>query len=140
MSTAASLKENPDYTVAHSPHTGYSMIAGNSGNWYNTSALNYNYNNYAGMFISGDNPLTVITTANKNGRTLMIFKESYGNAFVPFLTRNFDKIYVADIRTFPFNAVDYVTEKGITDVLFLNNTITSCSPPRIKNYLDLMTK
>jgi hypothetical protein len=90
--------------------------------------------------MGGDIPVSITETDANTGRSIIVFKESYGNAFVPFLTRNFDKIYVADIRTFPFNAVNYVTENGITDVLFLNNTITSCSPPRIKNYLDLMTK
>ena len=116
------------------------MIAGNSGNWYNSSALNYNYKSYAGMFIGGDNPLTVITTENKNGKTLMIFKESYGNAFVPFLVSNYDTVYVADIRTFPFNAVTFAKENGIKEVLFINNTITSCTPPRIQNYLNLLQK
>ncbi|MBQ2899320.1 MAG: hypothetical protein IJE28_06215 [Oscillospiraceae bacterium] len=117
----ASLKENPDYTVAHYPHTGYSMIAGNSGNWYNTSALNYNYNNYAGMFISGDNPLTVITTANKNGRTLMIFKESYGNAFVPYMIDYFEQIVVVDIREETKGTGALIEQYGVTDVIFINN-------------------
>ena len=117
----ASLKENPDYTVAHYPHIGYSMIAGNSGNWYNTSALNYNYNNYAGMFINGDNPLTLITSENKNGRTLMIFKESYGNAFVPFMIDYFEQIVVVDIREETKGTGALIDQYGVTDVIFINN-------------------
>ncbi|MBE6893713.1 MAG: hypothetical protein E7482_06855 [Ruminococcaceae bacterium] len=117
----ACLKENPDYTVAHYPHVGYSMIAGNSGNWYNASAFNYNYNNYAGMFISGDNPLTVITTENKNGKTLMIFKESYGNAYVPYMIDYFEQIVVVDIREETKGTGALIEQYGVTDVLFINN-------------------
>ncbi len=115
------FKINPDYTVARYPHTGYSMIAGNTGAWYNTSALNSNYNNYAGMFISGDNPLTVITTENKNGKTLMIFKESYGNAFVPYMIDYYEKIVVVDIREESKGVGALIEQYGVTDALIINN-------------------
>ncbi len=117
----SSLKENLDYTVGHYPHIGYSMIAGNSGSWYNASAINYNYKTYAGMFISGDNPLTVITTENKNGKTLMIFKESYGNAFVPYMIDYYEQIVVVDIRETTKGVGTLIDEYGVTDVLFINN-------------------
>ncbi len=117
----ACLKENLDYTVGHYPHIGYTMVAGNTGNWYNTSAINYNYKTYAGMFINGDNPLTVITTENKNGRTLMIFKESYGNAFVPFMIDYFEQIVVVDIRENTKGTGALIDQYGVTDVLFINN-------------------
>lgn len=115
------LKENLDYTVAHYPHIGYSMIAGNTGSWYNTSALNTNYNNYAGMFISGDNPLTLITSENKNGKTLMIFKESYGNAFVPYMIDYYEQVLVVDIREETKGVGALIEQYGVTDVLFINN-------------------
>ena len=115
------FKINPDYTVGRYPHTGYSMIAGNSGAWYNASAINYNFNNYAGMFISGDNPLTVITTENKNGRTLMIFKESYGNAFVPYMIDYYEQIVVVDIREESKGVGALIEQYGVTDALFINN-------------------
>ena len=83
--------------------------------------LNYNYNNYAGMFINGDNPLTVITTENKNGRTLMIFKESYGNAFVPYMIDYYEEIVVIDIRKTTAGIANIITEHGITDALIINN-------------------
>lgn len=117
----ASLKENPDYTVGHYPHTGYSMVCGNTGAWYNASAINSNYKDYAGMFISGDNPLTVITTANKNGKTLMVFKESYGNAFVPYMIDYYEQIVVVDIRKDTKGTGALIEQYGVTDVLFINN-------------------
>ena len=73
------------------------------------------------MFMGGDKVHTKITTNLETGRKIAVFKESYGNAFIPFLTDNFDEIYVIDIRYFGRNAVEYIKEQGITDVLFLDN-------------------
>ena len=53
-----------------------------------------------------------------NGRTLVIFKDSFGNALVPFLTHSFSKIYVCDFRYFDLNAIDFIENVGATDVLF----------------------
>lgn len=115
------LKENLDYTVGRFPHIGYSMVAGNSGAWYNASAINPNYKTYAGMFISGDNPLTVITSENKNGKTLMVFKESYGNAFVPYMIDYYEQVVVVDIREQTKGVGALIEQYGVTDVLFINN-------------------
>ena len=116
-----SLKSNLDYTVGRYPHVGYSMICGNTGAWYEAPAINYNYNSYAGMFISGDNPLTVISTANKNGKTLMIFKESYGNAFVPYMIDYYEQIIVVEIRKQSKSVETLIEEYGVTDALIINN-------------------
>lgn len=77
--------------------------------------------NCYGMFLGMDAVHTKISTSTKNGRKIVVFKESYGNAFVPFLVNSFEEIYVIDIRYFGRNAVDYIKEIGATDVLFINN-------------------
>ena len=139
------LKESPDFVSFYAPKNKYT-VTNYRENGTDTYAGTLVYNTVSNIshgylvFMGGDIPLSVIETDASTGRSLLVFKESYGNAFVPFLVGNFDKIYVADIRTFPFNAINFVSENNITDVLFLNNVITSCSPPRIKNYLDLMQK
>ncbi len=74
-----------------------------------------------GVFLCSDFVHTKIVTENSTGRKVCVFKESYGNAFAPYLVDLFDEIYVIDIRYFGRNAVDYMKEKGITDVVFLNN-------------------
>ena len=73
------------------------------------------------VFLHGDHPLTHIKTNNHTGRKVMLVKESYGNAFAPFLACNFDEVFIADQRYFEFGVVDFVKEKGITDLIFLNN-------------------
>lgn len=69
-------------------------------------------------FMGGDRKIVKIETANKNGRKLCIFKDSYGNAEVPFYVDSFEEIYVCDIRYFDLYAPDFIKENGITDVLF----------------------
>ena len=137
------LKSSPDFVSFYAPTNQYTVTnyRENGIDTYEGTLVYKKVSNISHgylVFMGGDIPLSVIQTDADTGRSLLIFKESYGNAFVPFLTRNFDKIYVADIRTFPFNAINFVSDNNITDVLFLNNIITSCSPPRIKNYIDLM--
>lgn len=79
---------------------------------------------YYCSFLGSDDRIAEIETNVKNGRTLVIFKESYGNALVPFLTSGYEKIYVCDIRYFTPNAVDFCKEVGATDLLFAVCTYT----------------
>lgn len=91
-------------------------------------------------FMGGDIPLAEIKTENTDGRKIIVFKESYGNAFIPFLVPHYETVYVADIRSFPYNAISFIKENEITEVLFLNNIMTSNTPARISNILSLVTK
>ena len=117
----AELKTNPDYSVARFPHAGYSMVYYRDGVQYNGQAVNGGTNEYAGMFLCGDQPLTVITTDNKNGKTLLVFKESYGNAFVPYMIDYYERIVVVDIREDVGSVSDIIAQYGVTDALIINN-------------------
>ena len=68
-------------------------------------------------FIGSDDRITKVETDVKNGRTLVVFKQSYGNALIPFLTSGFEKIYVCDMRYFDLNGVQFCKDVGATDVL-----------------------
>ena len=76
-------------------------------------------------FMGGDQKIVKIETANKNGRKLCIFKDSYGNAEVPFYIDSFEEIYVCDIRYFDLYAPDFIKENGITDILFTMCTFSA---------------
>ncbi|MGN0553632.1 MAG: DHHW family protein [Oscillospiraceae bacterium] len=95
--------------------------------------------NCYGMFLGADAIHTKVTTSTNNGRKIVVFKESYGNAFVPFLVNNFEEIYVIDIRYFGRNAVDYIKEIGATDVLFINNCFAANTSSLIKHIEDLFS-
>lgn len=79
---------------------------------------------YYCSFLGADNIIAKIETNAENDRVLVIFKESYGNAVVPFLTSSFKTIYVCDIRYFYINAVDFCKNIGATDILFSVCTFT----------------
>lgn len=70
------------------------------------------------MVFGADSRIAHVHTDCGNGRTLVIFKDSYGNALLPMLTGSFENIYLCDIRYFDRNAVDFIKEVGATDLLF----------------------
>ncbi|MBQ5418287.1 MAG: hypothetical protein IIU25_04655, partial [Oscillospiraceae bacterium] len=61
------------------------------------------------------------------------------NAFAPYLVNNFDEIYIIDIRYFAKNAVTYLKENGVTDVLFLDN-IFAANTEKLVNDIDELGK
>ena len=76
--------------------------------------------------------MTHIQTDNRTGRKILLVKESYGNAFAPFLACNFDEVYIVDQRYFELGLVDFVKKHGITDMLFLNNIFAVNTDVRIR--------
>lgn len=100
--------------------------------YYYDRSFNYQYesrliqevsvdNSYL-MFMGGDDKIVKIMTDVDNGRKLLVIKDSYGNAEIPFYTSSFEEIYVIDMRYFNCNLVNFIEDLGITDVLF-----TMCS-------------
>lgn len=93
--------------------------------------------NAYGVFIWADNPLFEMDTTAGTGKTCLVLKESYGNAFSPWLMTNYDKVYVIDYRHYEKSVYDFVLENGVDDVIFINNSFaanTSYHAERI-NYL-----
>ena len=70
------------------------------------------------MVFGSDDRIAHVRTDCKNGRTLVIFKDSYGNALLPMLTGSFENIYLCDIRYFDLNAASFIKQVGATDLLF----------------------
>ena len=76
-------------------------------------------------YIGGDTPVCVIESAAEGG-TCIVLKESYGNAFVPFLTSHYSKIIVIDPREFnrdgkpSLDLASFAAEQGIDDLIVIN--------------------
>lgn len=71
-------------------------------------------------FIRGNNGLTVIKNENlKNNKKVVVFKDSFGNSFVPFLTNNFEEIHVIDLRSFPYKVSEYLKNTDFNQCLIL---------------------
>ena len=79
-------------------------------------------------YMSGDDHIVKVDTDMPNGRKLCVIKDSYGNALIPFLTSSFETVYVIDMRYFDLNAISFLREQGITDVLFAMNTFSANGP------------
>ncbi len=77
-------------------------------------------------FIDGDSySVKAVSNECKNGRKLLIIKDSYGNALAPFLIEGFEEIYIVDARFYKNSLVEDVNTFGITDVLFAQCTFSA---------------
>lgn len=73
-------------------------------------------------FLAGDNPYTVIHNKKiKDGSGCVVVKESYGNAFVPYLADHYEKIYVIDYRYWKGSISNLAKQQKVQDVIFINN-------------------
>ncbi|MDO4458924.1 MAG: DHHW family protein [Clostridia bacterium] len=70
------------------------------------------------MFIGGDDQILKVKGTANNGRKLMVIKDSYGNAEIPWYVASFEEIWVVDLRYFELNLIDFINFTGTTDVLF----------------------
>lgn len=87
-------------------------------------------------FLIGDNPYTVINVpGNDQSKSVLILKDSYGNALVPFLIENFGNIYVVDTRYSDMNIRDWFKDGDLSDILFINNLEAANSPAWTEMYL-----
>lgn len=91
-------------------------------------------------FMGGDAKVVKVSSDAGTGRRLAIFKDSYGNALPGYLMGSFDEIYVIDMRYFTHNAVDFLTENGVTDVLFANNAFHAATASTVTYYNNFLTQ
>lgn len=117
------IKEIKDEIYAYVPtkaHTMTTYSSNGDSNKYDTSILT-NYKSYTG-FIDGDNAYTVISVSeNPKDMTCLVFKDSYGNAFVPYLVEHYSTIIVVDPRYIYFDVYEHLKDYPLTDIIFVNN-------------------
>lgn len=120
------LKNNPDSVRYY--------LFPDSVNFYIGSSKNISYwapskmyaeqvsgdNSYS-VFLQGDLPICKMETQKKNGRKIALVKESYGNAFAPFLINNYEKVIVVDQRSYKGDFIAMLKAEGINELLFINN-------------------
>lgn len=91
-----------------------------------------------GVFLGGDFALGIIKTNSNQNKKIMVIKDSYANAFIPFLLTNYSEIYVVDPRYYKESIVDLVNENNINEVLFLNYILTTNFDSYINSVLNLI--
>lgn len=76
------------------------------------------------VFLEGNHPIVKIKNPVANGKNLLVIKDSYANAFIPFLTPFYSEITVIDPRYY-YDSIDaLIADSQITDVLYLYNANT----------------
>ncbi|HIX66176.1 MAG TPA: hypothetical protein H9736_08005 [Candidatus Anaerotruncus excrementipullorum] len=131
------LLENPDYVDYYlfgQPYTAQMFPAGSpyvGTPWNLWGEYAQGVNSYS-VFLQGDFPLIQVQTSIENGRKILVVKESFGNAFAPFLINHYEEVYVVDQRYFQLGLVDFIREHGITELCFANNIYAACTPYHIR--------
>lgn len=121
------LAETPDVVDTYTPPCNTVMtVTEASGNVLTTPMIyNATSNRPAykySAFIYGDNPFTVLeNTDMAQGESCILIKDSFGNAFAPLLTYHYKYVYVYDFRYDNPTVAQLVNEKGIDDVIIMNN-------------------
>jgi hypothetical protein len=76
------------------------------------------------VFFGGNHSLVEIETTTGNDRSLLVFKDSYANSFMQFLTPYYETIIMVDPRYYYDDIETVLTTYGITDVLYLYSADT----------------
>lgn len=72
------------------------------------------------MFLGGDQPYIEIETACPTARTLVMLKDSYSNALLPWLACSYNKIIVIDARTYDQSITKILNTIPVNDFLITN--------------------
>jgi len=77
--------------------------------------------NSYGVFLGGDYPLMHVKSDIKNGQKILIIKDSYGNAFSPFLSAHYEDVYIVDYRYLKSNIKNIMKKYSINNIIFAHN-------------------
>lgn len=136
------LKENPDsvrYYLFKDSMNFYVGSVNKIGLWTKSKMYGEGAsgpNSYS-VFLQGDLPIVKMETQHKNGRKIAIVKESYGNAFAPFLINNYEKVIVVDQRYYTGDFITMLKAEGINELLFINNIFAAHTPFHINKIKGL---
>ena len=152
----SALLEVPDVVTAYIPNGTNTMTCymSNGSGGYNKGEYSivhdvsdWNKGSYYMTFLYGDQPYSYAHNETiHDGSSLLIVKDSYGNAFVPFLIDHYEHIYWVDFRSYEAwalwagkpdgNISTLVREKGIQDVIICNSMSSTGS----KSLIDEMVR
>jgi hypothetical protein len=88
--------------------------------------------NTYGVFINGDQAKFIIKSECDSDKKIAVVKESFGNAFVPYLSANYKEVHVLDMRYSGITDLkSYCKDNDIDEVLFINNMMSANSADRV---------
>lgn len=74
-------------------------------------------------FLGGNNPVVKIEGGEKNGKKLLLIKDSYAHSIAPFFATDFEEVHMLDLRYLNISVEEYIKTNSITDTVVLYNTI-----------------
>jgi len=102
------------------PIISYEIADGTYDSLYDLEKLN-TYDKYA-MFMRGNFGEATVKCENGNeGKSLIVFKDSYANCLIPFFAMNYDTIKIVDLRYFAGSVAELLGENEDADILMLYN-------------------
>lgn len=75
------------------------------------------------VFFGGNQALLEISGGKKNGKTLLMIKDSFANCMIPFLAEDYEKVVVVDMRQLNVGISMLLRSYCPTDILVLYNNI-----------------
>ena len=91
------------------------------------------------VFLGGDEPLIHLkSTKCKNGKTILLIKNSYGNPFAAFLTANYEHVLVVDYRYTESSIKELIEAYEVNDMIILNGIYSSNTPNHIDRLRDII--
>jgi len=72
------------------------------------------------IFLGGDRDIYSFTSSNSNGRTLVVVKDSFANAMIPWIAPHYETIVVIDPRQFTGSVMKILEGFDDIDLLFVN--------------------
>ena len=88
------------------------------------------------FYLGANEPELIIRTAADTNDTLLVFKDSYANAFIPFLSGSYKTITVVDPRYYAESLDMLMLEDEYTDVLILYNIQTLSQDSHLQQLLS----
>lgn len=74
------------------------------------------------VFTGGNQAVLEITVGIKNGKTLLLIKDSFANSILPFLAEDYEKLVVVDLRQLNVSGDRLLEMFSPTDILILYNS------------------
>ncbi len=88
------------------------------------------------VFLDGNHSLIKIQSTVENEAVLLVFKDSYANCFIPFLTQHYSEILVVDPRYYYGDIQELIKTEEVNKILYLYNANTFFTDTTLTNILE----
>ncbi|MDD3303805.1 MAG: DHHW family protein [Clostridia bacterium] len=83
-------------------------------------------------FLNANNAEVIINTKNKNGKKLLVIKDSYAHIMSPFMCADYEQIVLLDPRYYKASISNYINKNNFSEVLFIYNVANILSDISIR--------